>query len=369
MGSATISNTHTAALLYGARDLRLSQVPTPTPLPHQVLIRPRATGICGTDMHYYSAGKNGIFVVEEPLVLGHEAAGEVVAVGSDVADVKIGTRVVVEPQRPCSTCKQCRGGKYNLCPNLKFSGSASAKPPVQGSLQELYCHEAAFVHHLPQELSWKEGAMVEPLSVAVHAVRRSTLRAGQSVMILGAGAIGLLCASVAKVSGAKDITMVDIDQARLDFAENQGLAQATFQVPLKGKDGESKADFAKRIAGEMLQKKGFGLADVVFECTGVEVCVNVGIHCAAPGAKVVLVGMGAPVQAINVGAAAVREVDLVGLWRYANTFATAIDLMASGKLDVKSMVTHTFSLAEAADALELVVAKPPDLIKCVITSG
>lgn len=320
-------------------------------------------------MHYYSAGKNGVFTIEDPLVLGHEAAGEIVALGADVHDITVGTRVAVEPQRPCSACKQCREGKYNLCPKLKFTGSASAKPPVQGSLQDLYCHEAAFVHKLPDNISWSEGAMVEPLSVAIHALRRSGLRPGQSVVILGAGAIGLLCASVAKLSGAKNIMMVDIDQARLDFAEKQSLANVTFQIPLKGQDGESKADFAKRMAGEMLQRKGFELAEIVLECTGVEVCVNVGIHCAAPGAKVVLVGMGSPMQNINVGAAAVREVDLVGLWRYANTFATAIDLIATGKLDVKSMVTHSYPLSNAANALELVVAKPPDLIKCVITSN
>lgn len=362
------SQTHTAALLHGARDIRLTQVPTPTPLPHQVLIRPRATGICGTDMHYYQAGRNGIFVVEEPLVLGHEAAGEVVAVGSQVTDVKVGDRVAVEPQNPCGICKQCRQGTYNLCPKLKFTGSASAKPPVQGSLQELYCHSASFVHQLPESMSWEEGAMIEPLSVAIHAVRRSGLRAGQSVMIMGAGAIGLLCASVAKVSGAKSITMIDIDQDRLDFAKKQKLANAVFKIPMRGEEGESKPDFAARMAQETLKQEGFDRAEIIFECTGVEVCVNVGIGCAAAGGRVVLVGMGSPLQNLNVGGAAVREVDLLGLWRYANTFETAIGLIASGQLDIKPMVTHTYDLAKAADALELVVAKPPDLIKCIITN-
>ena len=361
---------HTAALLFGARDLRLTQVSTPKPLPHQVKIHPRATGICGTDLHYYSAGKNGMFVVRNPLVLGHEAAGEIVEIGTDVEGVQVGDRVAIEPQRPCSICKQCREGNYNLCPKLKFTGSASADPPVQGSLQQLYCHEAAFVHKLPANISWEEGAMVEPLSVAIHAVRRSRLRAGQSVLVLGAGAIGLLCASVAKLSGAKSISMIDIDRARLAFAKKMQLANSTFEMPLKGHEGEEKADFAKRIASETLKLYGqnFELADVVFECTGIENCVNVGIHSAAPGAKVVLVGMGSPVQSINIGAAALREIDLVGLWRYANTFTTAIDLIASGKLDVKSMVSHTFDLSNAKEALELVVAKPPELIKCIITS-
>lgn len=362
-------STHLAAVIHGARDLRLTQVPTTTPLPHEVQIRPRATGICGTDMHYYSAGRNGIFTITTPLVLGHEAAGEVVAVGSEVDPTiaKVGDRVAIEPQRPCSVCKQCRGGTYNLCPKLKFTGSASANPPVQGSLQEVYCHAAAFVHRLPDEMSWIEGAMVEPLSVAIHAVRRSGLKAGYRVLVLGAGAIGLLCASVARVSGARSITMIDIDQARLDFAKEKGMADATFKIGMKGEEGESKMDFAARMAKESLKQDGFGLVDVVFECTGVEGCVNVGIYSAAPGGKVVLVGMGSPVQNLNVGAAAVREIDLLGLWRYANTFETAIGLIASGQLNVKPVVTHTFNLDKAAEALELVVAKPADLIKCVIT--
>lgn len=362
------SSTHLAALLHGAKDIRLAQVPTEAPLPHQVQIRPRATGLCGTDLHYYQAGKNGIFTVTTPLVLGHEFAGEVVNIGADVKSIKIGDRVAVEPQRPCGVCPQCRAGTYNVCPNMKFSGSASASPPIQGSLQELYCHAESFVHKLPDNVSWIEGAMVEPLSVACHAVKRSGLRVGQNVLILGAGAIGLFCAAVAKASGARAIAMIDVDQARLDFAKAQKLANSTHTIPMKGEEGEEKAAFAARMAGLTLAQEGFELADVVFECTGVESCVNIGIHSAAPCGRVVLVGMGAPVQNIKVGTAAVREVDLVAVWRYANTFATAIALIASGQVKVMPLATHTYPLKDAASALELVVARPPDLIKCVIVS-
>ncbi|KAG8630987.1 hypothetical protein KVT40_000127 [Elsinoe batatas] len=362
------ASTHKAARLHGAKDLRLEDVPTPELLPHQVQIRPRATGICGTDMHYYSAGRNGIFTVTTPLVLGHEAAGEVVAIGSNVTNIKVGDRVAVEPQRPCSTCPQCKAGTYNVCPSMKFSGSASADPPVQGSLQELYCHEAAFVHHLPSNLSWLEGAMVEPLSVAVHAVKRSGLGIGQRVLILGAGPVGLLCAAVAKASGARSIAMIDIDSARLEFAKAQGLANAVHTIPMRENEGEKPEAFPARLAKEALVVEGFELSEVVFDCTGVAVCVNLGIRCAAPCGKVVLVGMGAARQSIEVGVAAVREVDLVAVWRYANTFDTAIGLLASGKLDVKPFVTHTFDLSEASKALETVVARPTDLVKCVITA-
>ncbi|KIW19143.1 hypothetical protein PV08_03435 [Exophiala spinifera] len=369
------SSTHVAALLHGANDLRLTQVATPTPLPHEVLIAPRATGICGTDMHYYSAGRNGMFVVTTPLVLGHEAAGTIVALGSDVESLglglKVGDRVAIEPQRPCERCNVCRRGKYNLCPRLKFSGSASANPPVQGTLQARYTHPASWVYPLPQTMSWEEAAMIEPLSVAVHAVRRAKVKGGMRVVVLGAGAIGLFCAAVARVNGARWIGMVDVDGARLDFARRHGFADGVFEIPIRGNEGESKPDMAKRLAAQMLEKEGegWGLAEVVFECTGVDTCVNIGIHCAAPGGKVVIVGMGQPVQNINVGAAAVREVDLLSLWRYANTFRTAIDMIASGQLDVKPLITHRFDLQQAADALQLVVDKPKDLIKCIITSN
>jgi L-iditol 2-dehydrogenase len=326
-------------------------------------------------MHYYSAGRNGTFVVTAPLVLGHEAAGTVVALGSAVESLglglKVGDRVAIEPQRPCEQCHVCRSGKYNLCPRLKFSGSASANPPVQGTLQARYSHPAAWVYGLPPNMSWQEAAMVEPLSVAVHAVRRAKVRGGSRVVVLGAGAIGLFCAAVARVNGARWIGMVDVDGARLDFSRRHGFADAVFEIPIRGSEGESRPDMAKRVAGQMLEKadEGWGLAEVVFECTGVDTCVNIGIHCAAPAGKVVVVGMGQPVQNINVGAAALREVDLLSLWRYANAFPAAIELIASGEVDVKPLITHMFDLEQAADALQLVVDKPKDLIKCVITSN
>lgn len=361
-------NTHLAALLYGAKDLRLQQVPTSAPLPHQVQIQPRATGICGTDMHYYAAGKNGMFVVRTPLVLGHEAVGEVIAVGKEVSNVRVGDRVAIEPQRPCGECKQCITGLYNLCSNMKFSGSASANPPVQGSLQQIYCHAADFVHKLPETVEWIEGAIIEPLAVAVHAVKRSGLEDTNSILVLGAGAIGLLCAAVARSKGINAITMVDVDSARLEFARSQRLADSVFTMPLRPNDSEDGADFCARIATEITSQNLGSLFETVYECTGVETCVNVGIHAASPRGKVVLVGMGSPTQNVRVGSAAIREIDLISVWRYANTFGTAIDLIASGQVTVKPLVTHVFQLEQAADALDVVVAKPPDLIKCVIVN-
>lgn len=361
--------THKAAVLYGGKDLRLQQVPTPALRPHEARIAPRATGICGTDQHYYQNGRNGIYTVEEPLILGHEAAGEVVAVGSDVTNVKVGDRVAVEPQLACWACQLCREGRYNLCPRMRFNGSASAKPPAQGSLQELWTHPASLCYELPDSVSFAEGAMVEPLSVALHSVRKCGLRAGQTVLVTGAGAIGLLCARIAKISGASSVLMVDIDEARLEFARKHRIADKTYQMPLKGRDGESGPDFSLRVGAEILEHHGIKPLDTALECTGVESCVNLCIGMVTRGAKVIMVGMGSPVQQLNVGVALVREIEVLGVWRYTNTFQPAIDLIAAGMVEVKSMISHEFDVDKVEDALQLALRRPPDLVKCVLLSN
>jgi len=369
----TLTNTHKAAVLYGAQDLRIEQRVTCPPEDYQVQLRVRATGICGTDQHYFQNARNGIYVVEEPLILGHEAAGEISAIGKKVTEFKIGDRVVVEPQRPCEKCIVCRSGRYNLCADMKFSGSASSAPPVQGSLQEFYNHAVSFVYKLPDNVTFEEGALVEPLAVAIHAVRRSGVETGQSVLVLGAGAVGLLCAAAAKIAGAASVSIIDIDQGKLDFALGKGVkggkkvADRAYRIPLSPNKDESRTDFAARIAEEILAQPGFGLEDAVFECTGVDTCMNIAIPCAKRGAKVVMVGLGTPVQNINIGLAGVHEVDLLGIWRYANTFGTAIELLRTGQMDLKPMITHTFDLEKVADALRFTLGRPEDLVKCVIT--
>lgn len=207
--------THKAAVLYGAKDLRIESVETHTPTAHEVQIRPRATGICGTDQHYYQNDRNGIYTVTSPLILGHEYVGEVVAVGSAVTHLKTGDRVVVEPQIACTSCLDCRKDRYNLCQWMRFNGSASASPPPQGSLQTRLNYPAFLCYKLPDAVSFEEAAMVEPLAVAVHSVHKAAPEAGQSVLITGEGAIGLFCARMAKISGASLAVMVDIDEATL----------------------------------------------------------------------------------------------------------------------------------------------------------
>lgn len=346
MSNNSNTSTHNAVVLHDAQKLIVERVETAAPGPDEVQIAPRATGICGTDQHYYQNGRNSIYKVTEPLILGHEAAGEVVAVGSRVTNIRVGDRVTLEPQQACQCCEHCLDGRYNLCSRMRFNGSASAKPPVQGSLQERLNHPARLVYKLPDGVSYEEAALIEPLSVAIHSVRKARIHAGHSVLVLGAGAVGLLCAAVAKASGAASVAMVDIDEARLEFAKDQNLADVTYT---------------------RLPETGLKV-DASFECTGVEACLNACIGATTAGGRVVIVGLGRPTQTLNLGLAVVREVELLGVWRYANTFPTAINLLGAGRLDLKSLITHRFDLLDAEKALQLVLGKPSDLIKCIITS-
>ncbi|KAK7178629.1 l-iditol 2-dehydrogenase [Paraphaeosphaeria sporulosa] len=335
-------STHRAALLRGAKTLKFEQIETPTLQPHEVSIAPRATGICGTDLHYYQNGRNGIYTVKKPLVLGHEASGEIIAVGSSVTDFKVGDRVVFEPQLACQSCQKCRSGHYNLCKSMRFNGSASADPPAQGSLQEMLNHPASL---LPDNLSFSEGALVEPFGRGGLAVRAHS----QDIR----GRIG---------------HMVDVDADRLTFAKEQGLANATVQIPFSKQESESVGDFIARVAKNVRKEHGEE-ADLALECTGIESSLNICIESVVAGAKVVLVGMGAPRQELNLGLALVREIEILPIWRYTNTFQAAIDLIAVGMVDVKPMITHTFDVEKVVDALDLSLSRPANLIKCVITSS
>lgn len=359
--------THLAAVLRGAKTLAFEEIETPALQPHEVSIVPRATGLCGTDLHYYQNGRNGIYTVKNPLVLGHEASGEVIAVGSLVTEFKPGDRIVFEPQSSCQSCKQCRSGRYNLCKRMRFNGSASADPPAQGSLQKVLNHPASLVYRLPESLSFSEGAMVEPLSVALHSVRKGRLEAGQTALVTGAGAVGLLCARIAKISGASSIIMVDVDANRLRFAKQHGFADKIVLIPMNKEEAESTGDFSTRMARLVVKEHGVE-ADLALECTGVESCLNICIGSVAAGSRVVLVGMGTPRQEVNLGLALVKEVELIGIWRYTHTFQPAIDLIAAGMVDVKPMISHTYDLEQVADALEFALSRPVNLVKCIVTS-
>lgn len=311
----------------GKLEVKLVADPPPPP-PGQVQIDMRSVGVCGSDVHYWTDGRIGDFIVKKPLVLGHEGSGVVSAIGDGVTNLKIGDRVAIEPGVPCGVCDDCRTGRYNLCKDVRFH----ATPPIDGSLARRINHSAAFCYRLPDHVSFDQAAMLEPLSVGMHAALRSNIQLGSSVFIAGAGPIGLMCLLAAKAAGASYVVISDVDEKRLEVAKNAG-ASDIYHV---GADG---AKFYRSF-------------DVSIDCSGVESAVAGCIKYTRQGGAVILVGMGKEEMKLPVLDAACREIDIKGVFRYANTYQKALDLVASGQINVEFMITHRFDMTEAVDAFE-----------------
>ena len=306
-----------------------------------------------------------------------------VAVGIEVENFHIGDRVALEVGLPCEECELCQKGRYNLCKSIKFRSSAKAFPHFQGTLQERLNHPARWCYKLPEATSLDLGALLEPLGVASHASRRAQIPSEATLLVFGAGAVGLLCAYMAKQSKPRRVIIADIDKGRVDFAVKNGFADHGYIVPRKrGLTIEERLEIAKEIASDIGQIKvdsadDIGEVDVVFECTGVESCVQAAIYATKPGGRVMLVGMGTPIQTLPLSAAALREVDLCGVFRYANTYRSSIDLLSRKDHeipDVSTLVTHRFQgLQNAHKAFEM-AGKSTDanghlVIKVIIAMG
>jgi L-iditol 2-dehydrogenase len=314
-----------AAVLHGVHDLRVEDRPMPEPGPHQVLVAVRAIGVCGSDTHYYEHGRIGEFVVREPLVLGHEASGVVVANGPQAGRHPVGTRVALEPGVPCRRCLQCRSGRYNLCPDVRFL----ATPPIDGAFSRYLTIEEDFAHPVPDTISDDAAALIEPLSVGLWAARRTRIAPDDDVLITGAGPVGLLCAAAAQLAGAATITVTDVNPLRLEHAPRHG-ATATHNSttgPLPG------------------------TADVLLECTGHPQAITDGIQALRPAGRAALIGMGADHVTLPLPAVQNRELTITGTFRYANTYPAAIAAVAAGRVTLDELVTHRFDLEHAEDAL------------------
>ncbi|WP_228717318.1 NAD(P)-dependent alcohol dehydrogenase [Allosaccharopolyspora coralli] len=338
----TIPDTMRVSVLHDIEDIALEQRPVPRPGPHDVLIRVSAVGTCGSDTHYYEHGRIGGFVVEKPLVLGHEAAGVVVACGSDVTRLEPGRRVSMEPGVPCFVCEQCRAGRYNLCPRMRFF----ATPPVDGAFSEYVVLHEQFAHPVPDSLSDEASGLVEPLSVGVWASRKARVGPGSRVLVNGAGPIGLVATQCARAFGATEVVVTDVNAQRLRLAAELG-ATSTVNV----------ADTALRDAGHE--------PDVLIECSGVRAATADAIRTIARAGRVVLVGMGGDEMTLPVAHVQTFEIELTGTFRYANTWPTAIDLAASGAVDLDRLVTHHFGLDEVEQALT-VAQRDATAVKSVV---
>lgn len=326
-----------SAVLHAPNDLRIEDRPVPTPLPTQVLVEVRATGICGSDVHYYDHGRIGDFVLDTPMVIGHESAGTIVDVGADIDPGRIGEMVALEPGVPCRECEQCLAGRYNLCPDVIFF----ATPPVDGSIARFVTIEAAFAHPAPSGISHEQAAMAEPVSVGVWACRKAGVGPGDRVLVTGAGPVGLLAAQVARAVGAAAVTVTDVNDFRLEAA--RGLA-----LDARGAQEQLEATY-----------------NVLLECSGVAPAIAGGLRALAPAGRAVLVGMGADAVPIDVPLVQSREITLTGTFRYANTYPAALALIASGAVATEPIVTHRFSVEEAEAALTL-GRRVPESLKAMV---
>ena len=301
--------------------------------------------------------------------LGHESAGVVVEVGSSVKNFKVGDKVALEVGLPCGICERCKEGRYNICKEMKFRSSAKAFPHAQGTLQERINHPAEWCYKLPEEMSLNMGALLEPLGVAIHGNDRAALEDPSTVLVFGAGTVGLLVAAVAKISGAGTVLIADIDAGRVDFAVKNGFAHHGYIVPVKrGTTIEENLEIAKETATNIGKVAGrdsqpVGEVDAIFECTGVPSCLQCAIYATRPGGKVILIGMGHPIQTLPISAAALREVDLIGSFRYANTYPKGIEILSDTGPDYPrfaDMVTHRFHGFDALDQAFQMAGKTKD---------
>lgn len=324
--------------------------PIPTIGAHDVLVEVKKTGICGSDIHYLLHGRIGDYVLQlgSDMVLGHESSGVISKVGSAVTHLKQGDRVAIEPGATCRTCEACKEGRYQLCPDVKFA----ATPPYDGTLGRYYAVPADLVYSLPPHLTLEDGAMMEPLSVAVHAVSElGGLKANQSVAIFGCGPVGILCMAVAKALGASRIIAVDIVQGRLDFAKS--YAATDVYLPPTLKQDENRVEYSKRSAAALKQQLGIAergptAIDLVVDASGAEVSIQTGIRIVKRGGTYVQVGMGPSDITIDMSAVLSKELVMKGSFRYGpGDYPLAIALVAQGKVDLKPLVSHRFPFEES----------------------
>uniref|UniRef100_A0A1L8E4L6 Sorbitol dehydrogenase n=1 Tax=Nyssomyia neivai TaxID=330878 RepID=A0A1L8E4L6_9DIPT len=327
------------AVLYGIEDMRLEQKPIPSIKDNEVLLEMDCVGICGSDVHYLVEGRIGPFVVEQPMIIGHEASGVVAKLGQNVKNLKVGDRVAIEPGVACRECRFCKEGRYNLCPDMIFC----ATPPCHGNLTRFYAHAADFCFKLPDHVTMEEGALLEPLSVGVHACRRGNIGIGSEVLILGAGPIGLVTLLTAKAMGASKVLITDLLPQRLSVAKELG-ADLTYLIEKNATEEDNVRKIHELFGSQ---------PDKAIDCSGAQATARLGMLATRSGGCVVIVGHGNPEVTLPLVNACTREVDIRGVFRYCNDYPAALELVATGKVPgLKKLVTHHFTIEETAKAFE-----------------
>lgn len=323
-----------AYLLYGAGDLRPEERTVPQPLPGSVIVEPRFTGVCGSDVHYFQHGYCGRFVPKRPFALGHEFSGVVRELGAGVTTLSLGDEVAVDPSMPCGVCAHCRSGRYNLCPDMRYFGSASCDPHLDGSLAQYVSVPAVNCHRLPPGISLSQASLLEPLSVAMHALRQGGPVSGRNVLVTGGGPIGQLILRVARAFGAWRITVSDPDPFARQFAVQHGADAAIDPLSIdawKGLDG----------------------FDTVFEASGSPAALSNAIEAAARGGTLVLVGTLPERVEMPANLIMNRELNLRGSFRFANVFGEGLRLVAAGIIPLDGLVTQVFPHEETPQAMRV----------------
>ncbi|CZS99114.1 hypothetical protein WAI453_008367 [Rhynchosporium graminicola] len=320
----------------------------------EVTIGIKSTGICGSDVHFWHAGCIGPMIVTDTHILGHESAGVVLAVHPSVTSLKIGDRVAVEPNIICGECEPCLTGRYNGCEKVLFLST----PPVDGLLRRYVNHPAAWCHKIG-DMSYEDGACLEPLSVSLAAMQRSGVQLGDPVLICGAGPIGLITLLCCQAAGACPLVITDIDEGRLAFAKNLVPSVTTFKVTRQTPEESAKA---------IVEAFGGIEPAVALECTGVESSIAASIWSVKFGGKVFVIGVGRNEMTIPFMRLSVREVDLQFQYRYCNTWPRAIRLVQSGIIDMQKLVTHRYQLTDAVDAFKTAADPKTGAIKVMIKS-
>ncbi|SCU91052.1 LANO_0D10616g1_1 [Lachancea nothofagi CBS 11611] len=350
-----MTKTHKAVVLQRKGEIKIEDRPIPEiEDPHYVKLQIKKTGICGSDIHYYLTGAIGDFVLEQPMVLGHESSGIVVEVGEKVTRVKVGDRVAIEPGVPSRYSDATKAGRYNLCPKMAFA----ATPPYDGTLVKYYLAPEDFVVKLPDHVSLEEGALVEPLSVGVHANKLAKVAYNQKVVVFGAGPVGLLTGSVAKAFGAFKVVYVDISPEKLKLSSSFGGTGVVNSSEAKS-DDQLVAEIEKALEGDQ--------PEVVFDCSGAEICIRSGIKVCKSGGTYVQVGTGKEDVNFPIAAIGPKELKVLGCFRYAfGDYRDAVHLISCGDVDVKPLVTHRFKFSEAVDAYNFNAKSGANAIKTII---
>lgn len=338
------------AVMNGIGEMGYDERPVPKVEANEVLVKIEYVGICGSDMHYYELGRIGNYIVEPPFVLGHETSGVIVDVGKNVSHLQVGDKVALEPGKTCGTCEFCRRGEYNLCPDVIFF----ATPPVDGVFQEYVAHEAALCFKLPDSMTTMEGALIEPLAVGFHAANQGGAQIGQSAVVFGAGCIGLVTLLALKARGLSQIYVVDIMEKRLEKAMELGAT---------GVIDASKQDIIKACQ-EITGGKGFDLA---FETAGTEITTKQCVEVVKKGSTIVLVGYTQKgTVEMPVSLALDKEITFKSVFRYRHIYPAAIEAVATGKIDIKSIVTNIFDFDEIQEAMDNSVQDKANIVKAVI---